>query len=356
VQREFLRPALVIPLLLFVGLVTNNNNDNNALALEYMTSIGDKKSFNNIPSTPHSFFSGDKKDSTDGETTDDNNMYNKPLEDDSSSSMSNVHSRNNDSTNDRSKKAVVLTFDDGWISHYTNAKPILDKYGFKATFAIVCNYVGKGDERMGWGEIQSLYEEGHDIASHTMNHADLSELPAEEMEYEVAESKQCLLNHGVDPVVFTYPFNGGDDNEAVISTVAQYYDLGRTATGPLMFLDCNANDNAEKEEKSGGGSCEDFSRLIPMNRYSIVGWSHDADRKNNGYDDSQMLDSFIEVVNSQDKYNNNADGTINAIPVIIWHKIDNTGEEYATSVDLFEAEIKYLYDNGFTVLMMSDLG
>jgi peptidoglycan/xylan/chitin deacetylase (PgdA/CDA1 family) len=352
VQREFLRPALVIPLLFFVGLVAYNN----ALALEYITSM---IPFDNIPSTPHSFFSADKKGSTDGETTDDNNIHNKPSEDDSSSSsISDVHSGNNDNTNDRSKKAVVLTFDDGWMSHYTKAKPILDKYGFKATFAIVCNYVGKGDERMGWGEIQSIYEEGHDIASHTMNHADLSKLPAEEMEYEVAESKQCLLNHGIDPVVFTYPFNGGDDNEAVISTVAQYYDLGRTATSPLTFLDCNANDNAEKEGKSGegGGGCEDLSQLIPMNRYSIVGWSHDAHRKNNGYDDSQMLDSFIEVVNSQDKYNNNADGTINAIPVIIWHKIDNTGEEYATSVDLFQAEIKYLYDNGFTVLMMSDLG
>jgi peptidoglycan/xylan/chitin deacetylase (PgdA/CDA1 family) len=354
VQREFLRPALVIPLLLFVGLVTNNNN---ALALEYMISIGDKKSFNNIPSIPHSFFSAGKKDSTDDETTHDNYMHNKLSEDDSSSSISEVHSGNNDMTNDRSKKAVVLAFDDGWMSHYTKAKPILDKYGFKSTFAIVCNYVGKGDERMGWGEIQSIYEEGHDIASHTMNHADLSELPAEEMEYEVAQSKQCLLNHGIDPVVFTYPFNGGDDNEAVINTVAQYYDLGRTATSPLIFLDCNTNDNAEKEGKSReGGGCEDLSHLIPMNRYSIAGWSHDAHRKNNAYDDSQMLDSFIEVVNSQDKYNNNANGTINAIPVIIWHKIDNTGEEYATSVNLFQAEIKYLYDNGFTVLRMSDLG
>jgi hypothetical protein len=93
-----------------------------------------------------------------------------------------------------------------------------------------------------------------------------------------------------------------------------------------------------------------------MNRYSIMGWSHDADRKNNAYDDSQMLDNFIQVVNSQDKYNNNVDGIINAIPIIIWHNIDNTGEEYATSVDLFEAEIKYLYDNGFTVLTISDLG
>src|ERR671914_532981 len=66
----------------------------------------------------------------------------------------------------------------------------------------------------------------------------------------------------------------------------------------------------------------------------------------------------IEVVNSQSTYN--TDGTINAIPIIIWHRIDNSGEgdpeQYATTIDLFEKEIKYLHDNGFKVLTMADLG
>jgi peptidoglycan/xylan/chitin deacetylase (PgdA/CDA1 family) len=33
-----------------------------------------------------------------------------------------------------SNKVVVLTFGDGRKSQFTNAKPILDKYGFKASF------------------------------------------------------------------------------------------------------------------------------------------------------------------------------------------------------------------------------
>ena len=236
--------------------------------------------------------------------------------------------------NNSNQKVVILTFDDGYKSQYSNAKPILDKYGFKATFSIVCNYVGNGDNRMTWEEIKSLRQEGHDIASHTMNHDDLSKLPPQTVEYEVAQSKQCLLDQGINPKSFAYPFNGGSDDPTVLNIVASHYDLARTATRPLAFLSCG--DDSE----------------CTTNKYSIMGWSHDSEKKNNAYNDQQMLDRFVQVVNSQNEYNTNG---VNAVPILIWHKIDNTNEEYSTSMDLLEAEMKYLYDNGFTVLTMADL-
>ena len=234
------------------------------------------------------------------------------------------------------QKVVILTFDDGYKSQYSNAKPILDKYGFKASFYIVCNYVGSGDNRMTWEEIKSLQQEGHDIASHTMNHDDLSTLPPEKVEYEVSQSKQCLLDQGIKPKSFAYPFNGGSDDPAVISAVASHYELARTATDPLAFLGCN-----------GGGSSE-----CDTNKYTIMGWSHDSEKKSNTYNDQQMFERFVDVVNSQNEYNTNG---VNAIPILIWHKIDNSNEEYSTSTNLFDAELKYLHDNGFTVLTMADL-
>ncbi|HEX5977252.1 MAG TPA: hypothetical protein VFY68_08245, partial [Nitrososphaeraceae archaeon] len=88
------------------------------------------------------------------------------------------------------------------------------------------------------------------------------------------------------------------------------------------------------------------------NKYSIMGWSHDSEKKSNAYNDKQMFERFIQVVNSQNEYNTNG---VNAVPILIWHKIDNSNEEYSTSLNLFEAEIKYLHDNGFTVLTMADL-
>jgi peptidoglycan/xylan/chitin deacetylase (PgdA/CDA1 family) len=265
------------------------------------------------------------------------------------------------SINTATNRAVVLTFDDGYKSQYTNAKPILDKYGYKATFYIVCNYAEKNG-RLKWEDITALYNEGHDIGSHTMNHADLSQTSKKETQYEIGESKQCLLNHGINPTNFAYPFNGGTDETAVVNTVAKYYDMARTARSapePIMYLHCDGF-----KEESSQTDCRKFSdedddaELTFANRYSIMGWSHDADRSKNSYDDSEMLDRFIEVVNIPSIYN--TDGTINAIPIVIWHRIDNSGEgnpeSYATTIDLFEKEIKYLHDNGFKVLTMADLG
>jgi peptidoglycan/xylan/chitin deacetylase (PgdA/CDA1 family) len=86
------------------------------------------------------------------------------------------------SINTATNRAVVLTFDDGYKNQYTNAKPILDKYGYKATFYIVCNYAEKNG-RLKWEDITALYNEGHDIGSHTMNHADLSQTSKKETQY-----------------------------------------------------------------------------------------------------------------------------------------------------------------------------
>ena len=78
-------------------------------------------------------------------------------------SVSSVPTSDSINTANNNNKAVILTFDDGYKSQYTNAKPILDKYGYKATFYIVCEYVGGGEGqvhsnvKMTWEEIITLH-------------------------------------------------------------------------------------------------------------------------------------------------------------------------------------------------------
>ena len=249
------------------------------------------------------------------------------------------------------KKLAIITFDDGKKGQITNAKPILDGYNYTATFAIICNNVSKSDE-LNWNDIVQLEKEGYDIGSHSMNHIKLEDVPNNVSEYEISESKECLLDNGVKEVrVFTYPKNGGSDDPFILKEVSKHYDLARTGNDPLEFLQCQLSSSDTMMNKI---SCSSLGNDINKDgRYSIIGWSHDADREAKGYDDSQMLQKFIQVVESQNKYNKGNE--IRSIPVLIYHDIDKESGFYTTSIELFKAEMKYLHDNDFIVIRLLDL-
>jgi peptidoglycan/xylan/chitin deacetylase (PgdA/CDA1 family) len=248
------------------------------------------------------------------------------------------------------QKAIVLNFDDDWKGQFTHAVPILEKYGFNATFFVTtgcltyqnssfCNNAG-GDSAMTWDDIASLSESGYDIQSHGASHKDLTTVSAADLEYEVGGSKQSLLEHGYNSTIFSTPYASGEDNSTITSALSKYYDIGRRGYAPLVYLDST-------------------------DRYSLPVWV-DYDLQAMYRDNSTMIfNAFVEEINSQTQYNTN--GTINAIPIIVYHNVDyrhgtnssNIPPEWLDStidVNLFEQEMKYLYDNGFQVLTMSDLG
>jgi hypothetical protein len=73
-----------------------------------------------------------------------------------------------------------------------------------------------------------------------------------------------------------------------------------------------------------------------------------------------MFHKFVSAVNNQSNYNK--DGIVRAIPIIVYHILVNypdlseSNRPIDTTVNLFDAEMRYLYDNGFKVITMSDLG
>jgi peptidoglycan/xylan/chitin deacetylase (PgdA/CDA1 family) len=262
-----------------------------------------------------------------------------------------------------SNKVVVLTFGNAPKSQYTEAKPILDKYGFKASFFVVCNWINsdKDNSHMTWQDIETLYNDGHNIGAKSLNHKDLTTLSASELDFEVGQSKKCLADHNIDARVFGTPYGKGWDNPTVIDTIAKYYDFAITGFSKLMYLNCDGW-NEQEEEENGYKSntqtdCRTYSddgTLTYANRYSVKEWSHsNADKEYFG-NDQLIFEEFVKAVNSQENFN--GDGIIRAIPIIAYHALDHNITPDSTSVNLFDAEMKYLYDNGFTVLTMADLG
>ena len=260
-------------------------------------------------------------------------------------------------------KIAILNFDDGWKSHYQYVKPILDKYNIKATFYIVCNYVDNNNnningKRMNWNQIIDLQKDGMDIGSHTMNHVDLEGLSNKEIDYEIGQSKECLKSHGINASTFAYPFSSGTDNEYVINTIAKFYDLGRSGGDTLMFLHCDGWKG--KSTQKDCRTTDDEGKVNYVTRYSLLRWAHQNDR---GANDNEILDNFIQFVNSQTTYNTNKEDSngsydnILAVPIIVYHNVAQSTEgRLTTNTNLFEKEMRYLHDNNFKMVTMSDIG
>src|SRR5512141_2014422 len=69
-------------------------------------------------------------------------------------------------------RPVLFTFDDGNLDNYTNAFPIMQKYGFTGVLYLVNNYIG-ADQYMNKDQILEMVAAGWEVGSHSMNHFDL---------------------------------------------------------------------------------------------------------------------------------------------------------------------------------------
>src|SRR2546422_2982208 len=257
------------------------------------------------------------------------------------------------SNNIANTKVVILSFDDNRKGDftYTYAKPILDKYGFKATFFIICGKtVDKG--AMNWQDIAAMQRDGMDIESHTITHKHLNHLSANALNFEIAGSKQCLASHGYNITSFAYPYDEGADNVTVVNTVAKNYELARSGSEPLMFLQCNGFKNHPQTD------CRTYSpggKLSYANKYAIRSLSFDRYEIKDLFNNSTIFSDFVKIVNSQSKYNNG--GTINVVPLVTFHNVRPVNNvPYTTNVGVFDELMKYLHDNGFRVLSMNNLG
>ena len=147
-------------------------------------------------------------------------------------------------------KSFAITFDDGHKDNYTQALPVLKKYGFSALVYLTAGYIGtvkytvkttagrqwlaekpanwqeretvnfRKFEFLSWEEIKEMKAAGLEFGSHTLTHPHLTTLPPVEQQREIGEAKKNIAGK-LDITVkhFCYPYQ--DFNRETEELVAQ---------------------------------------------------------------------------------------------------------------------------------------
>jgi peptidoglycan/xylan/chitin deacetylase (PgdA/CDA1 family) len=160
-------------------------------------------------------------------------------------------------------KPIVLSFDDGYLSIYTEAFPLLKELGLVATFYINTNKIGS-PTALTPEMIREVSEAGIEIGSHSLSHLDLRKISSKQLHKEVFDSKIKLeALTGMKITTFCYP--AGKYNNKVLQEVkrAQYMGAVTTKVGlsslqqgvfTLSRVRINRRDNLEMFAKKIGAN------------------------------------------------------------------------------------------------------
>jgi peptidoglycan/xylan/chitin deacetylase (PgdA/CDA1 family) len=114
---------------------------------------------------------------------------------------------------DLPERAAVITLDDGHVSVYARAYPILGKYGVPFTLALNTEAIEGGrPEAVRWDDVRDMVSSGLcEIASHSHIHGHMERLTDAMNRREVELSRTILeARTGVRPEAFVFPFGGND--------------------------------------------------------------------------------------------------------------------------------------------------
>ncbi len=109
-----------------------------------------------------------------------------------------------------------VTFDDGHISNFEYALPILQSRNLKARFFITVGWTGNKSGYMGWTELRKLHEAGQSIGAHGWTHTLLTHCNEKELQIELGNAR-FTLEDKLGTSITTMSLPGGRYNRRVLA-------------------------------------------------------------------------------------------------------------------------------------------
>jgi peptidoglycan/xylan/chitin deacetylase (PgdA/CDA1 family) len=129
------------------------------------------------------------------------------------------------------QKSIVVSFDNGYQSQYTNALPVLRRLGWVGNENIQLTGLPPSQGGLSQAQIEGLVGAGWELDTQGISHADLITLDASQLAEQVASSRKTIQQrYGVPVNWFCYP--SGHYNATVIAAVKSAGYTGSTTVIP----------------------------------------------------------------------------------------------------------------------------
>ncbi len=122
-------------------------------------------------------------------------------------------------------KPIILTFDDGYRDHYTNAFPLLQKYGFIGTFFIITDLVNQQHpEYLTWDMVREMKAAGMAFGAHGRTHIDLAQADMDQLIWQALGSTEVFQVELGEPARYiAYPSGRYDEEVIAVYKSANYW-------------------------------------------------------------------------------------------------------------------------------------
>lgn len=187
-------------------------------------------------------------------------------------------------------KPVMITFDDGFLNNLTYGLPLLEKYGMKATVAVVGSYSERFSDtpdpnpayaHLSWDDITELTQSGRvEIANHSYDmhkkegrKGTRRKFGEDEADYykalvqDVGKTQSLLEQHcGMVPTAFAYPY-GSISRESVAVLQEMGFNVLFTCSEKVNMINGDVNQllSLGRFNRPNGISTERFMKKLGIN-------------------------------------------------------------------------------------------
>lgn len=205
---------------------------------------------------------------------------------------------------------VSVTFDDGWRSIHTNALPLLKQYNVVSTQYLISGLLGQDKDYMTAGQIYDFTKLGHEVASHTFDHSDLTQLSGKKLAEQLNLPKEGLSRCFEPTTDFAPPY--GASSIPVTDAVKAVYQTSRSTE-----MGFNSADTL------------DPYRLKVQNV--------------RGDTSPQQIQSWLATTQANRVW-----------LILVYHQVDTGGGEYARRPADFESDLRSITTSGLKITTVHD--